>query len=164
MSQYLNHELGFDEVRWATMRKTSYDVKKSFEKVPEKIVLHEGTLLYRLIQFPTGKYFDAVWWMPKVVFDRIRNDTNRNPKGDGQVFREIAGRLLALPSASTQLGAVEIELVRPVYVWSGGAFGLFDNDGGVPQIYLPHLALPGDPQFSLHARVVRTYWLRFEKW
>src|ERR1017187_7821096 len=55
MPQYLNQELNFDEVRWATMRKTSYDSMRSFRGAPEKTLLPVWTRLYRLVHIVTGK-------------------------------------------------------------------------------------------------------------
>ena len=90
MPQYLNQELGFDEVRWATMRKTSYDSSRSFQGAPEKTLLPVGTRLYRLVPIVTGKYFDEVWWMPRDVFEELHNDANKAGHG-GAVRQDIHG-------------------------------------------------------------------------
>jgi hypothetical protein len=161
MPEYLNHEFGFDEVRWQTMRKTSYDSLPSFEGVPEKVLLPIGTILFRLAYLPTANNFDGAWWMPKDAFDQLKNTVNAAPHGSGRMLRNYVAEGLALPAAGFQLCVIEIELTRPVYAWRGPAAGLFDRPGGASQIYLPNLAERGDPRTSLHAKAVRTYWLKF---
>jgi hypothetical protein len=161
MPQYLNQEFGFDEVRWATTRKTSYDSRRSFQSGPQKVLLPPGTRLYRLVYIVTGKYFDEVWWMPKEVFEELHNDVNQAGHGGGRLFRNYVAQYMALPSGNYQLCVVEIELVQPVYAWGGPSSTLFDRPGGMRQIFLPNLADRGDPRTSSHARLVHTYWLRF---
>jgi hypothetical protein len=161
MPQYLNQELGFDEVRWATMRKTSYDSRQSFQLPFRKVLLPVGTRLYRLVYLVAGKYFDEVWWMPKAVFEELHNDANRAGHGGGRLFRNYIAQSMALPSGSFQLCVVEIELVQPVYAWEGPSSPLFDRPGGMQQIFLPNLADRGAPRQSSHARLVHTYWLKF---
>ncbi len=156
----LNQELGFDEVRWATTRRTSYDVRSSFDGVPQKTRLKAGTRLYRLLPLAVGDYFSAVWWMPKEVFEELLNDVRGSKTGGGALLRNYVAQYLALPSAN-QLCVVEIELVRDVYAWIGRAAPLFGRPGGMTQVYLPNLAERGNPRHSSHARLVRTYWLRF---
>jgi hypothetical protein len=161
MGNYLNQELGFDEVRWATMRKTSYDSLQSFRWAPEKKLLPAGTLLFRLVPLTTGVYFDALWWMPASVFNELHDDANRSAHGGGRLFRNYVAQFMALPSGSRQLCVVEIELSRPVYAWVGHSAALFDRPGGMEQVYLPNLAERGNPRTSTDARLVRTYWLKF---
>ena len=162
VSEYLlNQELDFDEVRWATMRKTSYDSRKSFEGNPRKILLPSGTLLYRLVYLPNGRYFEGVWWMPKAVFDELHEDANKAGHGTGRLFRNYVAQYLALPSGDFQLSVVEIQLTKSVYAWLGQSAELFNRPGGLEQVYLPNLAERGAPSFSLCARLVSTYWLRF---
>ena len=161
MPQYLNQELGFDEVRWATMRKTSYDSMRSFRGAPEKTLLPVGTRLYRLVPIVTGKYFDEVWWMPKSVFQELHSDANMADHGGGRLFRNYVAQYMSLPAGASQLCAVEIELAQPVYAWGGLSSALFDRPGGMQQFYLPNLANRGEPRQSSHARLVHTYWLRF---
>lgn len=159
--EYLNRALGFDDVRWATMRKTSYDSRQSFQGTPEKKLLTAGTHLYRLLPLTTGIYFDAVWWMPESVFTELNDDANRSLHGGGRLFRNYVAQFMALPSGSKQLTVVEIELTRPVYAWVGRSAALFDRPGGMDQVYLPNLAERGNPRTSGDARLVRTYWLKF---
>ncbi len=159
-SKILNHDLGFDEVRWATMRKTSYDSRLSFDAPPAKTLLKTGTRLYRLLPLPTGYYFDGVWWMPKHVFDTLLNDARRSRRTSGALFRNYVAQYLAIP-AVTQLCVVEIELTAHVYAWTGPAAPLFRRPGGMEQVYLPNLADRGNPRSSSYARLVHTYWLKF---
>ena len=161
MPQYLNQELSFDEVRWSTMRKTSYDSLRSFRGAPQKVLLPAGTTLYRLVPMANANSFEGVWWMPKAVWDELRNDANRSSHGSGRLLRNYVAQYMALPSGSYQLSVVEIELVQPVYAWSGDSAGLFDRLGGMLQIYLPNLPERGDPTKSLFARTVRTFWIKF---
>lgn len=161
MGSYLNQALGFDEVRWATMRKTSYDSRQSFHGSPQKKLLPAGTHLFRLVPLTTGVYFDAVWWMPENVFTELHDDANRSGRGGGRLFRNYVAQFLALPSGSKQLCVVEIELIKPVYAWVGHSAALFDRPGGMDQIYLPNLAERGNPRTSADATLVRTYWLKF---
>lgn len=158
---YLNQALGFDEVRWATMRKTSYDSRQSFRGIPEKKLLPAGTLLYRLLPLTTGIYFDAVWWMPEKVFRELHDDVNRSAHGGGRLFRNYVAEFLALPSGNKQLCVVEIQLVKPAYAWVGTSASLFGRPGGVEQVYLPNLAERGNPRSSADSKLVRTYWLKF---
>jgi hypothetical protein len=161
MGNYLNQTLGFDEVRWATMRKTSYDTRQSFQGTPEKKLLPAGTHLYRLVPLTTGIYFDSVWWMPESVFTELHDDANRSSRGGGRLFRNYVAQSMALPCGSMQLATVEIELTKPVYAWVGRSAALFDRPGGMEQVYLPNLAERGNPRISGDARLVRTYWLKF---
>lgn len=161
MGRYLNQELGFDEVRWATMRRTSYDSRMSFQGTPQKKLLRPGTHLYRLVPLTTGVYFDSVWWMPEAVFSRLHDDANRGSHGSGRLLRNYIGQFMALPASSTQLCVVEIELTNPVYAWTGRSAPLFNRPGGVEQVFLPNLAERGNPRTSADARLVRTYWLKF---
>jgi hypothetical protein len=159
--QYLNQNLDFDEVRWATMRKTSYDSRRSFQGAPEKVLLPVGTRLYRLVPIVTGKYLDEVGWMPSDVFEELHNDANKAGHGGGRLFRNYVAQYMALPSGDFQLCVVEIELVQPVYAWGGLSSPLFERPGGMQQIYLPYLADRGEPRQSSNARLVHTYWLQF---
>jgi hypothetical protein len=161
MGSYLNQALGFDEVRWATMRKTSYDSREAFQGPPEKKLLSAGTHLFRLVPLTTGIYFDAVWWMPEVVFSELHDDANRSSHGSGRLLRNYVAQFMALPSGSKQLCVVEIELTKPVYAWVGRSAPLFDRPGGMEQVFLPNLAERGNPRISANARLVHTYWLKF---
>lgn len=158
---YLNHEFGFDEVRWATMRKTSYDSRASFQGTPKKELLAAGTRLYRLVPLVTGDCFKYVWWMPEDVFSTLRDDANHSSHGSGRLLRNYVAQFMALPSGNAQLCAIEIELTQPVYAWVGRSAPLFNRPGGMEQIFLPNLAERGNPRTSTNARLVRTYWLKF---
>jgi hypothetical protein len=158
---HLNQDLGFDEVRWATTRQTSYDSRASFQGAPAKTLLTARTRLFRLLPLAAGNYFDAVWWMPQAVFSELHNDANRAGHGGGRLFRNYIAQYMALPSGATQLCVVEIELTQSVYGWVGRSAALFDRPGGMEQVFLPNLAERGNPRTSLHARVVQTYWLKF---
>lgn len=160
MPEYLNQQFGFDEVRWRTTRKTSYDSRHSFQGTPRKLLLQRGTVLIRLIGLPTGQYFDGLWWMPKQAFDELKNDANTAAHGGGRLLRNYIAQYLALPSGSYQLSVVEIELTAPVYAWVGQTSPLFGRPGGIQQVYLPNLA-DGDPRFSRFAKLNHTYWLKF---
>ncbi len=161
MPAYLNQDLGFDEVRWATMRKTSYDSRAAFQGSPQKKLLPQGTLLYRLVNMVTGIYFDSVWWIPEAVFLELHDDANQSSRGGGRLFRNYVAQYMATPSGSTQLCVVEIQLVNSVYAWVGLSSPLFGRPGGMEQVYLPNLADRGSPRTSSHARLVRTFWLKF---
>jgi hypothetical protein len=160
MPTYLNHDLGFDQVRWATRRRTSYDSRESFQGEPRKILLPVGSHLFRLIPLATGTYFDAVWWIPERVFRELHDDANRAAHGGGRLFRNYVAEALAVPGSGRQLCVVEIELTDPVYGWVGNSAPLFGRPGGVEQVYLPNLAERGSPRSSGSARLVRTYWLQ----
>ncbi len=160
MPTYLNQDLGFDEVRWATMRKTSYDSRASFQGAPEKKLLRAGTRLYRLLNLATGKYFNSVWWIPEAVFSELHDDANRAAHGGGRLFRNYVGQYMATPSG-TQLCVAEIELKESVYAWVGQSSPLFGKPGGMEQVFLPNLSDRGSPGTSMYARLVRTYWLKF---
>jgi hypothetical protein len=161
MSAILNQDLGFDEVRWATLRKASYDSRQTFQQSPKKTLLPAGTQLFRLVRLVTGIYFDAVWWLPESVFRELHDDANRSAHGGGRLFRNYVAEYLALPSGDAQLRVVEIQLTTPVYAWTGRSAPLFARPGGMEQIYLPNLPDRGSPRTSSHATVVRTYWLKF---
>jgi len=161
MSALLNQDLGFDEVRWATLRRTSYDSRMAFQGSPQKTLLPAGTHLFRLAVMATGAYFDAVWWMPEAVFRELHDDANRSAHGGGRLFRNYIAQYLALPSADTKLCAVEIQLTTSVYAWTGRSSPLFDRPGGMEQVYLPNLSDRGSPRTSAHATLLRTYWLKF---
>ena len=161
MPDCLNQDLGFDEVRWATMRKTSYDALVSFHTSPVKTLLPSGTHLYRLMPMAAGRYFDGVWWMPESVFTELHDDANRSSHGGGRLFRNYVAQYMALPSGDFQLSVVEIELTTKVYAWVGKSAALFSRPGGMEQIFLPHLADRGNPGTSSHASVVKTFWLKF---
>jgi hypothetical protein len=161
LAAYLNHEFGFDEVRWATMRKTSYDTRASFRGAPVKTLLSPGTRLYRLVTLVTGNYFDSAWWMPEAVFSELRDDVNKSSHGGGRLLRNYVAEYMALPSGKTQLCVVEIELTTSVYAWLGESSALFKRPGGMPQVFLPNLTDRGSPRISSHARVRQTYWLKF---
>jgi hypothetical protein len=161
MPTFLNNDLGFDEVRWATLRKTSYDSRMSFQGSPQKTLPPAGTRLFRLVNMVTGIYFDAVWWIPAPVFRELHDDVNRSAHGGGRLFRNYVAEYMALPAGDTQLCVVEIELATPVYAWIGRSSALFGRPGGMEQIYLPNLTDRGSPRTSAHARLVRTYWLKF---
>ncbi|MEZ5353108.1 MAG: hypothetical protein R2762_10775 [Bryobacteraceae bacterium] len=156
----LNQELGFDEVRWATMRKISYDARRSFRGAPVKQVLHPGTRLFRLIPIANGRHFDGRWWMPEAAFQAVQDDAARAVHGGGALFRNYVAEYLALPSGGKQLCVVEVALTQPVYAWVGKTAPLGARPGGLEQVYLPNLAERGDPAWSLNARVVHTYWLK----
>jgi hypothetical protein len=161
MSGILNQSLGFDEVRWATLRKTSYDSRASFRGLPRKTLLSAGTRLFRLVNMVAGTYFDAVWWIPEPVFRELHDDANRSTHGGGRLFRNYVAEYLALPCGDTQLCAVEIQLTASVYAWTGCSSALFDRPGGMEQVYLPNLTERGNPRTSAYATLVRTYWLKF---
>jgi hypothetical protein len=161
MASYLNQDLGFDEVRWATMRKTSYDSGASFRGMPRKALLPHGTRLYRLLRMATGMYFTDVWWMPANVYKALHDDAVRSRHGGGKLFRNYVVQYMALPSADCQLCVVEIELTESVYAWVGQSSALFERPGGMEQVFLPNLAERGSPRTSGYARVLATYWLRF---
>jgi hypothetical protein len=161
MPTYLNQTLGFDEVRWATTRKTSYDSRASFQGTPQKELLPARTRLYRLVPLLTGHYFDSVWWMPEATFAELHDDANRSSHGGGRLFRNYVAEFMALPSGSSQLCAVEIELTNPVYAWVGRSAALFNRPGAMEQVFLPNLAERGNPRISTNARLERTYWLKF---
>jgi len=161
MRPYLNQTLGFDEVRWATMRKTSYDSRASFQRAPRKELLPNGTRLYRLLPLATGQYFDSAWWMPQATFSELLEDASRSSRGGGRLFRNYVAEFMALPSGSSQLCVVEIELKNPVYAWVGPSAALFNRPGGMEQVFLPNLSDLGNPGTSTSARLVRTYWLKF---
>jgi hypothetical protein len=161
VANYLNQELGFDEVRWATMRKTSYDSRASFLGEPSKTLLSPGTRLFRLMHLATGKYFDGTWWIPERTFLELHDDANRSAHGGGRLFRNYIAQYLALPSSDTQLCVVEIVLTASVYGWHGPSSPLFGRPGGLPQVFLPNLSDRGRPWTSGHAMVTRTYWLKF---
>jgi len=161
MADYLNQELGFDEVRWLTMRKTSYDALLSFRDMPSKVLLPVGTKLFRLVALAAGNEFDGVWWTPESVFNEVRMQVNSASHGSGRLLRNYIAQDLALPSGDFQLAVLEIQLTRPVYGWKGIASGLFGRPGGKEQIYLPNLGERGDRGQSLHARSNFSYWLRF---
>ncbi|HZP02176.1 MAG TPA: hypothetical protein VFD30_17955 [Terriglobia bacterium] len=161
MPTYLNQMLGFDEVRWATMRKSSYDSRASFQGAPLKELLLVGTKLYRLVPLTTGEYFDAVWWIPEAAFKELHDDANRSLHGGGRLFRNYVAEFMALPSGSNQLCVVEIQLTNPVYAWVGRSAALFNRPGGMEQVFLPNLSERGNPRISTNARLVRTYWLKF---
>lgn len=158
---YLNHDLGFDEVRWATMRKTSYDSRRSFRGVPKKVLLEPPMRLFRLIPIANGNYFGGSWWMSRDVFNELRSDANQSRHGGGRLFRNYIAQYMALPSGNSQLSVVEIDLLQAAYAWVGLSSSLFGRPGGMQQIFLPNLEDRGSPGTSSHARVVRTYWLRF---
>ncbi len=154
---YLNQSLGFDEVRWAIAQKTSYDSRLAFALSPCKKYLPVGMKLFRLLQLATGTYFNGVWWMPEPVFTELQHDA----KGSGRLFRNYVAQFMALPSGNSQLCVVEIELTKPVYGWVGKSSSLFGRPGGMEQVFLPNLQDRDYPRSSLHANVVRTYWLKF---
>jgi hypothetical protein len=161
MTEILNQSLGFDQVRWATMRRTSYDSAASFQGAPLKKLLPAGTNLFRLMNMFTGVCFDAVWWMPETVFRELHDDANHATHGGGRLFRNYVAQYMALPSGNGQLCVVEIQLTRTVYAWVGQSQALFKRPGGMEQVYLPNLAARGNPRFSSCARLVRSYWLSF---
>ncbi|MCX6622294.1 MAG: hypothetical protein NTY38_14745 [Acidobacteria bacterium] len=161
MAQYLNQELGFDEVRWATLRRTSYDSLNSFRGVPDKVLLPAGTVLFRLVPLATGRYFNEVWWMPRDVFDELRQDANQSSHGGGRLLRNYVAQYMALPSGDYQLSFVEIQLIQPVWAWVGQSAALFGRPGGMQQVFLPNLAERGDPGWSTNATLVHTYSLKF---
>ncbi len=161
MGTYLNQRVGFDEVRWATMRKTSYDSRASFQGAPQKKLLQPGSRLYRLVPLAVGRYFDSIWWMPASVFAELHDDANRSSHGGGRLFRNYVAAFMALPSVGNQLCVVEIELTNFVYAWVGLSAWIFNRPGGMEQVFLPNLAERGDPRISPHARLVNTYWLKF---
>ena len=161
MADLLNQSLGFDQVRWATNRKISYDSMQAFADLPEKTVLTPRTRLYRLLRMAVGTYFDGVWWMPEQVFKELHNDANQSSHGGGRLLRNYIAQAMALPSANSQLCIVEIELTQQVYAWVGNTASLFGRPGGTEQVFLPNLADKDYPRSSPYARVVKTYWLQF---
>lgn len=160
MEPVLNQTLGFDEVRWATLRKTSYDSGGAFAGPPRKEKLLPGARLYRLVRLTTGSYFDSPWWMPAATFRQLHADANQASKGSGRLLRNYVAQYLALPSGAAQLCVVEIELTRAVFAWTGEAKPLFGRPGGMSQVFLPNLAERGHPRSSLHAKLVHTWWLK----
>ena len=158
---YLNQELSFDEVRWATTRKTSYDSRASFVGAPRKTLLPVSTNLFRLVHLATTLWFDGVWWMPEAVFKELHDEVNRSAHGSGRLLRNYVAEYMALPKGDTQLCVIEIQLKTPVYGWVGQSAPLMGRPGGMEQVYLPNLAQRGDPKFSDHARKVQSYWLKF---
>lgn len=158
---HLNQQLGFDEVRWATMRKTSYDAGASFKDPPVKTLLPMHTRLFRLLPLAAGSYFDSSWWMPKAVFTELQNDVNRSSHGGGRLLRNYIGQYMALPVSDKQLSLAEIELIRGAYAWVGNSAPLFERPGGMQQVFLPNLADRGSPKTSANARLIRTYSLTF---
>ncbi len=161
MPTYLNQDLEFDEVRWATMRKTSYDSRMAFRGAPQKELLPSGTHLFRLVRLVTGDNFGSPWWMPERTFSAIRDQAERAKHGGGPLFRNYVAQLMALPSGCTQLCVIEIKLTSPVYAWVGSCAPLFNRPGGMQQVFLPNLADRGSPRTSSSAQIVRTYWLKF---
>lgn len=162
----LNQEFGFDEVRWAVSRRTSYDVGSGFTGTPRKSRLEAGAKLYRLDLLADGKHFLQVWWTPEEVYRKLL----RQGEKTSEAFRQRAEAALALPKPRTRplqgtpetldrLTVTEIELTQPVYAWTGMTRPLFGQPGGVGQVYLPNLCLSENPRFSAHARLVRTYLL-----
>lgn len=160
MEPVLNQTLGFDEVRWATLRKTSYDSGGAFAGNPAKQKLLPGTRLYRLVRLANGSWYDSPWWMPAATFRQLQADANHASKGSGRLLRNYVAQYMALPSGSSQLCVVEIEITRPVFAWTGEAKPLFGRPGGLPQVFLPNLAERGHPRLSLHAKLVHTWWLK----
>lgn len=154
MGPILNQDLGFDEVRWGTLRKTSYDAKISFLNAPVKTRLGKGTRLYRLMRLAAGMYWDGVWWMPEDVFAQVRAVNNQATHGSGRLLRNLIAEGLALPNGKVQLSVAEIELKEDVFAWVGKASALFDRPGGMEQVFLPFLN-------DRVAKVVRTYGLQF---
>lgn len=161
MADYLNQEFGFDEVRWATTRKTSYDSRASFQGAPVKTLLPPGTRLYRLVNLAAGDHFGSTWWIPERTFVELHADANRSAHGGGRLFRNYIAQYLALPAGNTQLCVVEIALTASVYAWLGQSSSLFDRPGGLAQVFLPNLSDRGSPWTSSHAMVTHTYWLKF---
>jgi hypothetical protein len=161
MATVLNQGLGFDEVRWATTRRGSYDSLASFDGKPEKRKLPAGTKLFRLMRMAAGSYFDGVWWMPEAVFTELQRDANQSSHGGGRLFRNYVAQYMALPSGSYQLSVAEIELTQAVFGWVGCSAPLFGRPGGMEQIFLPNLHDKGSPRTSQFARLVHTYWLKF---
>lgn len=161
MGRYLNSDMTFEEVRWRISRQFSPDFLPSFDGSPVKRLIKEGTVLCRLIWIPNETVLEGVWWMPKKLFDQLRNDNNNSVHGSGRQLRNYIAQALSLPSGNYQLSIAEIELMQPVYGWEGMAAPLFKRPGGSSQIYIPNLSEPGNPGHSLHARILRTYWLRF---
>lgn len=161
MATVLNQDLGFDEVRWATLRSISYDSRASFQGSPQKTLIPAGTRLYRISNMVTGIYFDSRWWMPEPVFKELHDDANRSSHGGGRLFRNYVAQYMSLPYTGGPMCVVEILLVRPVYAWVGRSSPLFNRPGGMEQIFLPNLAERGSPRTSAHAHLVRTYWLKF---
>jgi hypothetical protein len=131
MLVFVNQDLGFDEVRWASLRKTSYDSRLSFQGSPQKKLLPSGTRLFRLVNMVTGTYFDAVRWIPEQVFRELHDDANRSAHGGGRLFRNYVAGYMALPVGDTQLCVVEIELAAPVNAWIGLSSPLFSRPGGM---------------------------------
>ncbi len=172
----LNQELGFDQVRWAIAHsaheRTSYDTKKSFLGIPVKQRLEPPAKLFRLDYIAAGRQFLEVWWMREPVFQSLVAQAHRDPA----MFRQNAEAGHALPPVTSKplknpkgpievfdrLSATEIQLTQPVYAWVGIASKLFDKPGGLEQVFLPNLHERGNPGFSDHARIVRTYWILSE--
>src|SRR5688572_5007066 len=103
---------------------------------------------------------DSLWWIPEPVFRESHDDANRSTHGGERLFRNYVAAYMALPSADTQLCIGEIQLTNSVYGWTGRSSPLFARPG-MEQVYLPNLVEPGSPRTSAHARLIRTYWLRF---
>lgn len=142
------------------MRKTSYDSRLSFIGGGCKTLLIAGTKLFRLVPLPNGDYFHGQWWMPEKTFNQLKYQANQSSHGGGPLLRSYVVQGLSLPSAD-QLCVIEIELVASAYAWSGIASGLFDQQGGLEQIFLPNLGRSGSPAFSDYAKVSKTFWLKF---
>ncbi len=162
---YLNQEMQFDEVRWATYRKASYDARLSFTGEPRKVLLPARTRLCRLVPLFGGNPFESPWWMPKETFESMIGVNQRAAHGSGAQLRNLLVEGLALPS-NNQLSVVVIELDTPVFAWQGLASRLKlregkDRPGGLMQIYLPRLGERGQPGWSPYAHLLETYWIKF---
>lgn len=95
------------------------------------------------------------------TFDELIADANRSQHGGGRLFRNYVAQYLSLPSGAFQLGVVEIELTANVYAWLGMSKPLFGKRGGMEQVFLPNLAVRGEPRRSAFAKIKNSYWLRF---
>ncbi len=162
---YLNQDLQFDEVRWSTDGKSSYDARLSFAGEPRKVLLPAGRQLYRLVPLFGGNPFESPWWMPEETFESMIGVNQRAAHGGGAQLRNLIVEGLSLPS-NNQLSVVVVKLDKPVFAWQGLASQLRVRDGkerpgGLAQIYLPRLGERGEPGWSPYAHLVRTYWLKF---
>lgn len=175
----LNENYEFVQVRYAISREAvgpdrrHYDVGDCFLGNPAKTRLPVGTRLYRLDAVPRGNTFVEVWWMGEPVFQKLVKDSG----GKVERLLESARSGLALPD-SEKLGGTVIQLTEESWGWVGLASPMsfpasaeFQRatgkkfrfrPGGLEQVFLPNLHRRGDWHFSDYARLLRTFWLRFD--
>lgn len=157
---YLNEEYTIRDVRYAISRRASpYDAALSFVGEPRKELLPAGMRLMRLDyqHAPLLDVFTRVWWMKRLVFERLL--------GESESARELRtqwqqGQAMPRSPAGLRTLIIEIELTEPVYGWVGLASPLFHKSGGLEQVYLPNLAHDRiAPNRSRYARLARIYTL-----